>query len=95
MARGPQAFKQADVVRTIKAVQTAGSIIVRTEIHTDGRIVLYRQAEAAEAREETYEEWKARTGANAAYPSGGDARNRTFATSSRAVNWSASSLEGS
>ena len=59
MARGPQAFKQADVVRAIKAVQTAGLVVVRTEIHTDGRIVLYHQAEPPE-REETLREWWAR-----------------------------------
>lgn len=65
MGRGPLSFKQTDVVRAIRAVQAAGLVVVRTEIHTDGRIVLHHQWEAVDAREETYEEWKARTGENA------------------------------
>lgn len=64
MGRDPLAFKQTDVVRAIKAVQAAGLVVVRTEIHTDDRIVLHHQGEATEAHEETYEEWKARTGEN-------------------------------
>jgi hypothetical protein len=40
MSRGPQNFKQADVVKAIKAAQKAGLPVARVEISPDGRIVV-------------------------------------------------------
>ncbi len=35
------------MVRAVKAVQAAGLVVVRTEVHTDGRIVLHHQIDVA------------------------------------------------
>ena len=50
------AFRQSDVTRAIAAAQAAGLPVARTEITSDGRIVLHHQAEARPA--DPYEEWK-------------------------------------
>lgn len=64
MGRGPLAFKATDVVRAMKAAHSTGIRIVRTEIQPDGRIVFYHLEGASTDIEETYEQWKARTGEN-------------------------------
>jgi len=64
MGRGPSTFKQADYIRAVKAAKAAGLELYRSEIHRDGRIVLYHELKEIPAeRQETYEEWAARTGA--------------------------------
>ncbi|WP_187301380.1 helix-turn-helix domain-containing protein [Aureimonas sp. AU20] len=50
------------MIWAIKVVQEAGLDVVKTEIHPDGRIVLYHQLEPIpEELEETFEEWRERT----------------------------------
>lgn len=38
--KGQRTFRQADVVRAIKATRAAGEKIARVEIHRDGRIIV-------------------------------------------------------
>jgi hypothetical protein len=63
MARGPLLFKQADLVRAVKAVRTAGLEVERTEILRDGRIVLVHKPKEPQSQETSpYDEWKAAHG---------------------------------
>lgn len=41
MARGPCTFKQGDVTRMVKGVVAAGVDVMRVEVDTDGRIVVF------------------------------------------------------
>lgn len=65
MARGPLTFKQSDVVRAWKAAKSEGLDVVRTEITSDGRIILVHHANS-EPELSPYEAWKAKRDANAA-----------------------------
>ena len=49
-------FRQADVARAIAAAQRAGLPVARTEITSDGRIVLHHQTDAPAS--DPYEEWQ-------------------------------------
>ena len=66
MARTPATFKQADLVRAVKAALACGLDVVRTEIAADGRIVLVHHTEQKKAPEAEYEKWRARKNACAA-----------------------------
>lgn len=46
MARARASFKQADMVRAVKAALACGLEVVRTEISPDGRIILVHPAAA-------------------------------------------------
>ena len=61
MGRGPLSFKQSDVVRAIKAAQAAGLEIHRTEIGSDGQIILVHRSDAV-TQPNAYEVWKASRG---------------------------------
>jgi hypothetical protein len=52
MARARSAFRQADVTRAVRAVRMAGVDIVRVEVATDGRIVIFTTAEAQAAAQD-------------------------------------------
>lgn len=66
MGRGPLSFKATDVTRAMRAIDASGHRIIRTEIRPDGGIVFVHVEHASPVEaEETYEQWKARTGANA------------------------------
>jgi hypothetical protein len=60
MARGPASFKQADVTRALRAVKAAGLDVVRTEIGTDGKIVLHHHSEVSSEPATPFDEWKAK-----------------------------------
>ena len=47
MARALASFKQADLMRAVKAVQACGLAVVRTEIGSDGKIVLVHEGAGA------------------------------------------------
>jgi hypothetical protein len=68
MPRAPATFKQADVVRAIKASRAAGLEIERTEIGRDGRIVLIHKPRIPDdTPDAALQEWKAKNnGANSA-----------------------------
>jgi hypothetical protein len=40
MSRGPQAFKQRDITRAMKAAKAAGFTTFRVEVTKDGRLVV-------------------------------------------------------
>lgn len=53
-------FRQADLVRAIRASRKGGLEIARTEIGPDGRIILFHAAAAAEAAPASpFDAWKA------------------------------------
>jgi hypothetical protein len=63
MPRASATFKQADVVRAVKAVRAAGLEVERTEIGRDGRIVLIHKADARAADPiSPYDSWKSTNG---------------------------------
>lgn len=45
MPKGKSTFKQGDLTRAMKAARTAGLTIVRTEIQTDGKLILVHSDE--------------------------------------------------
>lgn len=57
MAKTCATFKQADLVRAVKAARAAGLEIARTEIAPDGRIILVHHAEEADAQS-AFDAWK-------------------------------------
>lgn len=66
MARPPATFKQADLTRAIKAAQSCGLPVVRSEIMKDGRIVLLHQNDAPLVPTNPLDEWKERHNARSA-----------------------------
>ena len=66
MARTPATFKQADVVRAVKAARSCGLEVVRTEITADGRIVLVHHAENNSVPLNDFDSWKAKRDARPA-----------------------------
>jgi hypothetical protein len=40
MSRGPQTFKQRDLVRAVKAVAAAGMSVAKVEVDKDGKIIV-------------------------------------------------------
>jgi hypothetical protein len=67
MSRAPATFKQADLVRAVKAALAAGLVVERTEITRDGRIVLVHKADAAvEPADAALEAWKVKRDARSA-----------------------------
>ncbi|MDE1914891.1 MAG: hypothetical protein KGJ57_00100 [Sphingomonadales bacterium] len=60
VARAPSSFKQADLVRAVKAVQACGLDIVRTEISPDGRIIIHHHGTEISKSEDEFEAWRAR-----------------------------------
>jgi hypothetical protein len=69
MTRAPATFKQADVMRAIKATRAAGLEIQRTEIERDGRIVLIHKQGSIpdDTPDAALQDWKAKNnGANSA-----------------------------
>jgi hypothetical protein len=47
MSRGPQTFRQRDIVAAVKAVTAAGYVVVRVEVDKAGRIVVVTNQEIA------------------------------------------------
>jgi hypothetical protein len=66
MSRTPATFKQADIVRAVKAARACGLDVVRTEIGPDGRIVIVHQPEKAPGPASEFDEWKAKKHARSA-----------------------------
>lgn len=66
MARGPVAFKQADVARAVKGVKSAGVSVGRVEIAPDGRIIVCAEAAPAPEPETAFDTWRARRDARKA-----------------------------
>jgi hypothetical protein len=60
MARNRLTFKQADVIRAVKAVRAAGLDVVRVEI-SEGKISLVNVAD--EKAPNAYDRWEASRGA--------------------------------
>ena len=60
MARAPLKFRQSDVTRAVKATLAAGLTVARTEITSDGRIVLIHDDENVPSPENPFDEWKAK-----------------------------------
>ena len=60
MAKTRATFRQADVVRAVKAVQAAGLAVARTEILPDGKIVLVHNSEVKAPN--AYDVWEAAHG---------------------------------
>lgn len=61
MAARPS-FRQADLVRAIRATRKGGLEVARTEIDPDGRIILFHAAPTAEteaAPASPFDAWKA------------------------------------
>ncbi len=66
MARGPVAFKQADVARAVKGVKAAGVSVGRVEIAPDGRIIICAEAAPPPEPETAFDTWRARRDARKA-----------------------------
>lgn len=68
MGRAPATFKQADLVRAVKAARTCGLKVLRTEITRDGTIVLFHNDDEKVGIDPTnaFDEWKAKRDARAA-----------------------------
>lgn len=63
MARTRATFRQADIVRAVKAAQACGLVVARIEISKDGGITLSRDIRAPDTRsaaERECDEWEAR-----------------------------------
>jgi len=58
--RGQLRFRQADLVRAVRAAKACGLDVVRTEIGTDGKIVLVHALDVAAAPASPFDEWKAK-----------------------------------
>ena len=57
MARTPATFKQADMVRAVKAARAAGLDVARTEIAPDGTIRLIH-SDCYQVPLSPFDEWK-------------------------------------
>lgn len=64
MARTPAAFRQADVVRAVKAVRAAQIAVSGVEIAPDGTIRVLTST-APEAPSSPFDDWKQKRHANA------------------------------
>jgi hypothetical protein len=64
---GPNAFKQHDVTRMVKAVVAAGVNVTRVEMDKDGKIVVIAgkpQVSQGDAASKAYDEWRQTCGLN-------------------------------
>jgi hypothetical protein len=66
MARTPPTFKQADLVRALKAARASGLAVMRTEISPDGRIIIHHSNTGPIEPEDEFEAWRARRDARSA-----------------------------
>lgn len=66
MRRGAVPFRQADIVRAVKAARACGLEVARTEIAPDGRIVIVHKLEVVPSAASPFDEWKARRDADKA-----------------------------
>lgn len=68
MGRAPATFKQADLVRAVKAARACGLQVLRTEITRDGTIILFHNNDDKAGGDpvSAFDEWKAKRDARAA-----------------------------
>ncbi len=67
MAHAAATFKASDLKRAVKAVRAAGLSVERTEIETDGRIVLvHSRTKPADDADRALDEWKQTQGSHSA-----------------------------
>lgn len=67
MSRSPATFKQADIVRAVKAARACGLDVVATEISRDGKITLVHSGLATPTESSNpYDLWKAKDNARSA-----------------------------
>jgi hypothetical protein len=57
MSKGPQLFKQRDLVRALKAAQAAGVVVGRFEIDKEGKIVVIAGKPEPECANREAKEW--------------------------------------
>jgi hypothetical protein len=57
MSRGPQKFRQTDIVKAVKATKAAGLNVLRIEINPDGKIVVVPGHVGASADPVDVNEW--------------------------------------
>jgi hypothetical protein len=65
--RGPNAFKQHDLTRMVKAVRAAGVDVARVEMDKDGKIVVIAgrpQVSQDDLAANAYDEWRQTCGSN-------------------------------
>jgi hypothetical protein len=63
MPRAAITLKQADITRLVKGLRAAGLEVVRTDIGTDGRIMILHKSGSTEAVAATpYDDWKKTNG---------------------------------
>ena len=60
MGHGPAMFKEADLVRALRAAEKAGRDVARAEVARDGRIVLvFRNGDEEFVEHNEWDEWHA------------------------------------
>jgi hypothetical protein len=62
MSRSAARFKQADVVRVLKAAEIAGFSVARVEISPDGRINVFSQGQPADDVDADLRKFRERAG---------------------------------
>ena len=60
MSRTLATFKQADYVRAVKAARAVGLAVVRSEIGSDGKIVLVHTDDKVASPDCEFDTWKAK-----------------------------------